>query len=246
MINIKEILFFYSRYSVHCKNVTSFLKRFNIPIIHPICVDAKNIRKIVRNNSLFKISHVPSIIVIYDDSAEMYEGHSVLQWFKEFIKTIRELEHEQKMNEQEQINRIMAEEHARPKMYSGGKDAADPVLMGLLKEPKYSSEFDQGGEDSGGISGGISGETPLGGGDDELGVAQEEEDDYELLEKEDDGSGASTSAGYVSNKDQSYKQDIKEQKMKSIKDLARQMEEQRKQIYEATYGYSEDKLPKYS
>jgi len=89
MINIQEILFFYSRYSVHCKTVTEFLKNYQIPM-RLICVDSVATRKIISNYTLFKIKVVPTIVVSYEDSIEIFEGDKVIQWFKELIVSMEE------------------------------------------------------------------------------------------------------------------------------------------------------------
>jgi len=88
---VEEIIFFFSRFSPNCKKTTSYLQQTNIAFpIQFVCVDSKDIRKIIRSkNFSFTLKGVPTISVIHSDgNAEIYEGDKVLSWFKSQIEKL--------------------------------------------------------------------------------------------------------------------------------------------------------------
>lgn len=85
MVNITEMILFYSRYSSHCKGVLSFIQQFNIAV-STVAVDNKKVRERIKAGKIFKIKGVPTLIVVYDNqNAEMYEGEKVLAWLNQLV-----------------------------------------------------------------------------------------------------------------------------------------------------------------
>lgn len=163
MVEIRDILLFYSMHSQKCRTIFAFIEHHNLPV-SPLCVDKKQVRDAISENSTFHVKGVPTIIVIYNDgNAEMYEGVRSLQFLKDLVR-----------------------ENQNP-------------------PPEEESE-------------------------DEIEII---EDDGDIPYEEE--SQQPTGLMY------SQKKNVKEQKMASVKDLAKQMEIQRK----STLGYDDDKLPKY-
>ena len=81
-----EIIFFYSLNSQKCQNIMSLIQRNQINVTL-FCVDSKQSRDQIKNGHLFKIRGVPTIVVVYGQEAEIYEGEKVLQWFDELLQT---------------------------------------------------------------------------------------------------------------------------------------------------------------
>jgi len=59
------------------------------------CVDSKQSRDKIKNGHLFKIRGVPTIVVVYGQEAEIYEGEKVLQWFDELLQTRAKSQYDQ-------------------------------------------------------------------------------------------------------------------------------------------------------
>ncbi len=83
MVNISEIILFYSQFSPKCKNILSLVDYYNFPVTR-ISVDSKDVRSKIQTGTNFKIKGVPTIIVTYtDDNAELYEGEKVMSWLSQ-------------------------------------------------------------------------------------------------------------------------------------------------------------------
>jgi hypothetical protein len=74
---VKEILFIYSKYSTHSKNVMDIINENNITGFRYICIDNKNVRKLIINN----IKTVPCLIIVNSNGiVEEYTGTSLLDY----------------------------------------------------------------------------------------------------------------------------------------------------------------------
>lgn len=80
-----EILLFYSLHSKRSKDVLAFVQQHGI-VVQPICVDSREIRNRLKNNSTLKIKGVPTILVVQNSEGEIYEGPQVMQWFDQLIR----------------------------------------------------------------------------------------------------------------------------------------------------------------
>ncbi len=90
MVNITEMVLFYSRYSPKCRDAINFINHYNFPV-QQISIDSKETRDIIANGPYFKIKGVPSIIVTYaDGNAELYEGEKVISWMSQLVATKEE------------------------------------------------------------------------------------------------------------------------------------------------------------
>ena len=87
MVNIVDIIFFYSKSSSSCLNIIKFIESYNIPV-KGISVDSKDIRQKIKNHNNFQIKGVPTIIVVYSDgNGGLYEGDKVYAWFSQLVSS---------------------------------------------------------------------------------------------------------------------------------------------------------------
>jgi hypothetical protein len=77
----------YSKYSSRCKNLFDIIKNNNVDLsLTTICIDNKKIRKRIKNDKMFQIKEVPTIITIYSNGgAEKYEGNKAFELIESLI-----------------------------------------------------------------------------------------------------------------------------------------------------------------
>ena len=83
-----EIILFYSKYSQNSNKIIELIT----PIRHLfklVCLDNKNIRKIVQENQKLSIQYVPSILLMYSSGLlEKYEGQRAFAWSENIIQNM--------------------------------------------------------------------------------------------------------------------------------------------------------------
>jgi hypothetical protein len=83
-----EIILFYSKYSENSQKII----QLSTPIKHLlkfICLDNKDIRKLVQNNKKLSIQFVPSILLMFPSGLlEKYEGNKAFEWVENVARNI--------------------------------------------------------------------------------------------------------------------------------------------------------------
>jgi hypothetical protein len=78
----------YSKYSQTSQTLFNLIQSSGVDFsfLKPICVDNKNVRKRIQNDTRFDIKHVPCVLILYlDGRVEKYENHTVFEWIKTFL-----------------------------------------------------------------------------------------------------------------------------------------------------------------
>ena len=90
-----EIILFYSKYSENSQKII----QQSTPIKHLlkfICLDNKDIRKLVQNNKKLSIQFVPSILLMFPSGLlEKYEGNKAFEWVENVVHNIMERDQRQ-------------------------------------------------------------------------------------------------------------------------------------------------------
>lgn len=99
-----EIILFYSKYSQNSNKIIELIT----PIRHLfklVCLDNKNIRKIVQENQKLSIQYVPSILLMYSSGLlEKYEGQRAFAWSENIIQNMIGNSQENIQRQQQQSN----------------------------------------------------------------------------------------------------------------------------------------------
>lgn len=83
---MEQVVLFYSLKSKKCLPVLNIIKQYGISV-KLFCVDSSEVRKKIKNGSLFSVRGVPTLLVSFNNEAEVYEGEKVIQWLDQLIQS---------------------------------------------------------------------------------------------------------------------------------------------------------------
>lgn len=83
---MEQVVLFYSLKSKKCLPVLNIIKQYGISV-KLFCVDSVEVRKKIKNGSLFSVRGVPTLLVSFNNEAEVYEGEKVIQWLDQLIQS---------------------------------------------------------------------------------------------------------------------------------------------------------------
>lgn len=188
MVKIKDIILFYSEYPKNCQNIFIFINKYNLRLT-TVCIDKKVVRTHIRNDKLFNITHVPTLIVVYENGeAEKYEGAKIIEYMKQLIE--------------------YTEKGLDP---HGRKETPQTAIP--IGEEYYAPETEEIG------------------GEQVKEIGEPEEGTYEVIGGSEGGTSLIGGGGGGGN--------VKEQQFSAIRNLAKEMEEQRNKVL--NYDASSDK-----
>jgi len=76
-----QSLFFYSKYSVQCKKLTTLSEK--LTNINYICVDNSKVREYIQKDEKINMQYVPCILILHDGGiVEKFEGENAFRWVK--------------------------------------------------------------------------------------------------------------------------------------------------------------------
>ena len=90
-MSVVDIILFVASSSKICEALLKFIKTSEIPA-RIVRLDSEEIRKAVCNGKYFKITVVPTMVVVYeDDNIQLYEGmEKIVKWIKLLLQAQKE------------------------------------------------------------------------------------------------------------------------------------------------------------
>lgn len=88
-----KVTLFYSMHSKPCHSLIKIIREHGIDVAY-VCVDSQEVRQRIKKGSLFKVTKVPTIAVLYDDEIELHEGPKAMEWIHMLIKSSQQQQYD--------------------------------------------------------------------------------------------------------------------------------------------------------
>jgi len=101
-MKIKLAILFYSQRNPESIKLKDICENYNLSIEY-ISLDNKKIRKRLKENNVYSIEHIPSILLLYENKDyEVLDGNDLYNWIEQLIQNINALQYqEQEMYRQQ-------------------------------------------------------------------------------------------------------------------------------------------------